>query len=226
VRLRAALLAFALAAGCANGPADEAIRAGFVDAAKAVPGLVVDMRYFGSENFVGRPIAGYEAPVCLLTEEAAAALAKVQANLERRGLALKVFDCYRPQRAVADFAAWARDPADQKRKADYYPSVDKSRLFELGYIAERSGHSRGSTVDVTLVDRQTGEEYDMCGRYDLFDPSSWPSAVTAGGCHLTTRLLLATAMKEGGFRPLKEEWWHFTLEDEPYPDTYFDFLVK
>jgi D-alanyl-D-alanine dipeptidase len=120
-----------------------------------IPGLVVEMRYAGKENFVGRPINGYEAPVCLLTRQAAAALTQVQQQLSASDLGLKVFDCYRPARAVADFARWARDPQDQARKADYYPNIDKSQLFALGYIAERSGHSRGSTLDVTLVNLAT-----------------------------------------------------------------------
>ncbi len=200
-------------------------RSGFVDAASIVPGLAVDMRYHGGENFVGRRIAGYEQPVCLLTRSAAVALVRVQEELQPFGLGLKVYDCYRPVRAVADFAAWARDPADQERKADYYPAIDKSRLFELGYIAERSGHSRGSTLDVTLVDTQSGVELDMGGGYDLFDTSSWPSDQTVSPAARASRMLLQRVMTAGGFRPLKEEWWHFTLNGEPHPDTYFDFLV-
>ena len=184
------------------------------------------MRYAGSENFVGRPIAGYEAPVCLLARDAIAGLARVQERLAAFGLGLKVFDCYRPKRAVADFAAWARDPGDQKRKADYYPNVDKSRLFELGYIAERSGHSRGSTLDVTLVDARTGAELDMGGAYDLFDTRSWPSDQDVGSQARANRMLLQDVMVGEGFRPLKEEWWHFTLNQEPYPETYFDFAVR
>jgi D-alanyl-D-alanine dipeptidase len=134
----------------------ETRQAGFVDAAAVVPALLVEMRYAGSDNFVGRPIDGYEAPVCLLTHEAAAALAEVQRALATDGLGLKVFDCYRPARAVADFAAWARDLDVQTTKAEYYPNVDKDQLFALGYSAERSGHSRGSTLDVTLIDLASG----------------------------------------------------------------------
>lgn len=222
-------IAFAalLFAGCAHAQATgEMDRSGFVDAGRAMPGLIVDMRYHGDENFVGRPIAGYDAPVCLLTTQTAAALARVQEQLQRFGLGLKVFDCYRPKRAVADFAAWARDAADQTRKADYYPKVDKSRLFELGYIAERSGHSRGSTLDVTLVDARTGVELDMGGGYDLFDTLSWPSEPSVSAAVRANRMLLQGVMVENGFRPLKEEWWHFTLNSEPYPETYFDFAVR
>lgn len=227
--MRPFLLAGALlvATACAHAqPPGEMDRSGFMDAAIAVHGLVVDMRYYGQENFVGRRIAGYEAPVCLLTREAATALSAAQARLGEFGLGLKVFDCYRPKRAVADFAAWARDPADQKRKAQQYPDVDKSRLFELGYIAERSGHSRGSTVDLTLVDARTGAELDMGSGYDLFDTLSWPSDPRPGAAARANRMLLRDVMLAEGFRPLKEEWWHFTLNDEPYPETYFDFPVK
>lgn len=201
-------------------------RGGLVDAADSVPGLVVEMRYTGADNFVGRPIAGYEAPVCLLTREAATALAAVQADLRARGYGLKVFDCYRPTRAVADFAAWARDLSDQRMKPAYYPNVDKSRLFELGYIAARSGHSRGSTLDLTLVELATGDELDMGTPFDLFDTRSWPSDETVSADARANRMLLQRAMVAHGFRPLREEWWHFTLEGEPYPETYFDVLVR
>ncbi len=227
--MRPVLLAIAalVAAACAHAqPAGEMDRSGFVDAGRAVPGLLVDMRYFGEENFVGRRIAGYEAPVCLLTREAVVALARVQARVGEFGLGLKVFDCYRPKRAVADFAAWARDPADIKRKAQQYPDVDKSKLFGLGYIAERSGHSRGSTLDITLVDARTGAELDMGSGYDLFDTLSWPSDQRPSAAARANRMLLQDVMVANGFRPLKEEWWHFTLNGEPYPETYFDFPVK
>ncbi len=181
MRLRAALVALIAIAGCAHvQSASDTDRSGFVDAASVVPGLVVDMRYAGTMNFVGRPIAGYDAPVCLLTRETVVALAKVQALLREFGLGLKVFDCYRPKRAVADFVVWAKDLDDQKRKAEQYPNVDKTKLFELGYIAEKSGHSRGSTLDLTLVDLRSGAELDMGSGYDLFDPVSWPSDMTVG----------------------------------------------
>jgi len=184
------------------------------------------MRYAGADNFVGRPIAGYEAPLCLLTREAAEALAAVQAELEAAGRGLKVYDCYRPAQAVADFAAWARDPADERMKAEYYPNLDKSRLFELGYIAERSGHSRGSTLDVTIIDLATREELDMGSVWDLFDPVSWPTSDAVSAAARANRMELQRVMVAHGFRPLREEWWHFTLQNEPYPDTYFDFAVR
>lgn len=198
----------------------------FVDAGSITPELIVDMRYFGEENFIGRRIEGYEANICLLTKEAAAGLARVQAKLAPFGLGLKVFDCYRPQRAVADFVAWAKDLSDEKRKALHYPNVDKSQLFELGYIAEKSGHSRGSTVDLTLVDLTSRAEIDMGSGYDLFDTKSWPSDPSVRSQARANRLALQAAMTGEGFRPLKEEWWHFTLNNEPYPETYFDFVVR
>jgi D-alanyl-D-alanine dipeptidase len=197
-----------------------------LNAADIAPGLLVDMRYYGSENFTGRPVAGYEAPVCLLSPQAADALAAAALRAREMGFRLKVFDCYRPARAVADFAAWARDPSDQARKADYYPAIDKSRLFELGYIAERSGHSRGSTVDLTLVDAATGEEVDMGTSYDLFDTRSWPEDRSVSEAARGNRLRLQALMQAAGFRPLREEWWHFTLIGEPYPDTYLDVPVR
>jgi D-alanyl-D-alanine dipeptidase len=199
--------------------------ASFVDATAVVPGLVVDMRYAGSHNFIGEPITGYVRPVCLLTQEAARALALVQSDLSARALGLKVFDCYRPQRAVAHFVRWAQDAADVRRKAEFYPNVDKPNLFRLGYIASRSGHSRGATVDLTLVDRD-GTERDMGTPFDLFSPKSWPSDTSVSAQARENRAILASAMGRRGFRPYNKEWWHFTLRAEPFPQRYFDFPVQ
>jgi D-alanyl-D-alanine dipeptidase len=221
--LRVAILSFALAA-CAHAQAPRPD--GFVDAARVVPGLRVEMRYTTAHNFVGQPIDGYEAPVCVLTQQAADALARVQADLAPRGLGLKVYDCYRPQRAVAHFARWAADLSDQSTKAEFYPNVDKTRLFELGYIAERSGHSRGSTVDLTIINLTTGAEIDMGTPFDLFDTRSWPTDETVSAEARANRLMLQSLMRTHGFRSLREEWWHFTLEGEPHPETYFDFPVR
>jgi D-alanyl-D-alanine dipeptidase len=199
----------------------------FIDAATAVDGLVVDMRYFGADNFVGKRIDGYEAPRCLLTRSAAAALAAAQRDLARRGLGLKVYDCYRPARAVAHFARWALDLADVARKSDYYPDVDKRDLFRLGYIAERSGHSRGSTVDITLVRRAGGgSDPEMGTRFDFFGPKSWLADMSVGERARRNRALLADAMARAGFQPYDQEWWHFTLRNEPFPTSYFDFPVR
>lgn len=200
--------------------------AAFVDAAAVVPGLVVEMRYHGPDNFVGRPIDGYEKPICYLTRAAAAALAQVAQELAPRGLSLKVFDCYRPARAVAHFVRWARDLGDTSRKAAYYPEVDKRRLFRDGYIAARSGHSRGSTVDLTLVESRTGRELDMGTPFDFFGSRAAPSDRSVNAEARANRSLLAQAMRRHGFAPYPKEWWHFTLRAEPFPHTYFDFPVR
>ena len=199
--------------------------AAFVDAAAIVPGLIVEMRYAGAHNFVGRPIEGYAAPRCLLTRAAAEALGAVARELEPRGLVLKVFDCYRPTRAVADFVHWAHDVKDQKMKAEFYPEVDKRTLFRDGYIASHSGHSRGSTVDLTLANAE-GHELDMGTPFDFFSVKSWPGNPAVGPTAHANRRTLAEAMAKRGFRPYKREWWHFTLRREPFPQTYFDFVVK
>jgi D-alanyl-D-alanine dipeptidase len=198
----------------------------FVDAAAVVPGLILDLRYAGPHNFVGRPIDGYERPRCLVTQATAAALADVARDLAARRLVLKVFDCYRPARAVANFVRWARDLADLAGKAEFYPAVDKRTLFRDGYISPRSGHSRGSTVDLTLARADDGRELDMGTPFDFFGPQSWPADRSISAEARTNRGLLAGAMRQHGFRPYAKEWWHFTLRHEPFPDTYFDFPVR
>jgi D-alanyl-D-alanine dipeptidase len=199
--------------------------AAFVDAATVVPGLMADMRYAGSHNFVGRPIDGYEAPRCLLAQPAANALAEVARDLAPRGLHVKVFDCYRPTRAVANFMRWARDLKDTAGKAEFYPNVDKRTLFRDGYIASQSGHSRGATIDMTLA-KDDGTELDMGTPFDFFSPKSWPADPTVTPEQHANRMLLANAMRKRGFSPYDREWWHFTLRGEPFPDTYFDFPVR
>lgn len=206
--------------------AGQDLPAGFVYAADVVPGLVEEIRYFGNDNFVGRRIDGYEAPVCILTSEAAEALADVQARLQELGLGIKVFDCYRPATAVAHFVRWAEDASDDMMKSEYYPDVPKEELFERGYIAERSGHSRGSTIDLTIVDAETGEELDMGTGFDLFSPLSWPSEPSVSPQARSNRMLLQALMVEGGFSAYEQEWWHFTLAEEPFPERYFDFPVR
>jgi D-alanyl-D-alanine dipeptidase len=197
--------------------------AAFIDAVAVVPGLTADIRYAGSHNFVGRPIEGYQAPHCLMTPAAADALAGVARDLAPR-LVIKVFDCYRPVRAVMNFVRWARDLNDQAEKAEFYPNVDKRTLFRDGYIASRSGHSRGSTMDLTLATAD-GHELDMGTPFDFFSPKSWSDASVTPEQH-ANRMLLAAAMRRRGFRGYDKEWWHFTLRDEPFPDTYFDFPVQ
>ena len=204
--------------------------ASLVDASTVASGLVVEMRYLGSHKFVGRKIEGYEQPVCLLTRQAAAALAQVVRDLAPRGLALKVFDCYRPARAVAHFVRWARDLADVARKSEFYPAVDKRNLFRDGYIAARSGHSRGSTLDLTLLRRADGQgnaqELDMGTPFDFFSPHSWPSDRHVSAKAQSNRALLAQTMRQRGFVPYGKEWWHFTLRHEPFRHSYFDFPVR
>src|SRR5262247_3597373 len=221
----AALALLLLAAQGAHAQAPP-LPAGFVDAAAVVDGLVVDMRYFGANNFVGEKIDGYERPRCLLSIQAAAGLAAAQRGLARQGLGLKVFDCYRPQRAVAHFVRWSRQADDAKSKAEFYPDVDKRDLFRTGYIAERSGHSRGSTVDLTLVRRSDGQELDMGTPFDFLSPKASPSDKSVSPEAQKNRALLAEAMRKGGFRPYAKEWWHFSLANEPFPHTYFDFPVR
>jgi D-alanyl-D-alanine dipeptidase len=214
----------ALAQDRAEDPVEDR-PAGFVDTATVVPGLIVEARYAGAHNFVGRPIEGYDAPRCLLTRPAADALAQVARDLAARDLKIKVFDCYRPARAVANFVRWAHDLNDTLGKREFYPDVDKRMLFHDGYIASRSGHSRGSTVDLTLT-RADGQELDMGTPFDFFSPRSWPSAPNIGRSAEENRALLAAAMRRRGFRPYEKEWWHFTLAHEPFPSTYFNFPVK
>ena len=201
----------------------------FVDASELVPGLVVEMRYAGEHNFVGARIDGYKRRLCLLTRPAAMALAEVQRDLAEQGLGLKVFDCYRPSRAVAHFVRWAQDLADERRKAEFYPDVDKRDLFRDGYIAARSSHSRGSTVDITLVRREgdnPASEIDMGTPFDMFSPRSATAhkGVSAGAQAMRAKLL--AAMTRRGFKPYDKEWWHYTLGGEPFPETYFDFPVR
>jgi zinc D-Ala-D-Ala dipeptidase len=222
VRIRFALVALLVL--CSQAAAQQR-PAAFVDAATLVPGLIVEMRYAGSHNFVGRPIDGYEAPRCLLARPAAEALAAVARDLKSHGLVLKVFDCYRPTRAVADFVRWARDLKDQKMKAEFYPNVDKRTLFRDGYIATYSGHSRGSTMDLTVA-KADGTELDMGTHFDFFSPKSWTADSSVGAAAHANRMLLANAMRRAGLRGYDKEWWHFTLRGEPFPDTYFNFVVK
>ncbi len=214
-----------IATFCAQTAFAEDRPAAFVDAASEVPGLIADIRYAGPHNFVGRPIDGYEAPRCLLTQSAANALAAVARDLSSRGLHVKVFDCYRPTRAVANFMRWARDLNDTAGKAEFYPNVDKRTLFRDGYIASQSGHSRGSTADLTLA-QADGHDLDMGTPFDFFSPKSWTADPSISAEAHANRVLLATAMRRRGFRGYDKEWWHFTLRGEPFPDTFFDFPVK
>ncbi len=204
-----------------------------VDVSSLDPSIVIDMRYATEDNFVGKRIDGYESAVCLLTPPAATALVRANRELSERGYRLVVFDCYRPQRAVDHFVRWSRYPLENATKEEYYPRVEKRRLFALGYIASRSGHSRGSTVDVGLLkaagDSTGGDQMtpvDMGTPFDFFDELSHTDAPGLAPEQRMHRDLLRRAMSEHGFRNYRKEWWHFTLRDEPFPDSYFDVVVR
>lgn len=188
--------------------------------------IATEVRYFTADNFVGEPVDGYQAPTIYMTASAYEALLAVTEDLSIFGLGLKVFDAYRPQQAVNHFVRWAEDLNDTRMKARFYPQVDKANLFRDGYIASRSGHSRGSTVDLTIIDLASGEELDMGTRWDFFDLSSWGESDQVNSEQRANRALLRSVMTKHGFNPLREEWWHFTLAAEPYPETYFDFPVE
>ncbi len=199
----------------------------FVLLAEAVPDVIQEIRYYSTYNFVGEPIDGYEEPCAILTKEAATALKEVSDEVVAKGYRLKVYDAYRPQSAVDHFVRWASDESDIRMKAYFYPDLEKGVLFDQGYIGRKSGHSRGSTVDLTLFDMKTGKEVDMGGTFDYFGRRSHPDYTgDLTEEQLNNRKLLREAMMSHGFKPLSTEWWHFTLEQEPYPGTYFNFPVS
>ena len=256
---RTLLVLLALAAVAVTAPAADArwkpkppkAPASFVSLHDVDPSILLDIRYFTNHNFMGRRVHGYRAPMCILTRAAARGLARVQAALVPQGYTLKVYDCYRPQRAVNDFVRWAGRLRDKRMKREFYPRVDKSRLFADGYIAERSGHSRGSTMDLTLValpareqprwtrgrfglvpcfapvaERFPDNTIDMGTGYDCFDTLAHTLDPRIQGVQRANRLRLKSAMEAAGFVNYENEWWHYTLADEPYPETYFDFPVS
>lgn len=220
-----------------------------VNVKDVIPEIQIDMRYYGSYNFVGRPIVDYNKPVCLLTRKAALALKKAEDKLIQLGLTFKVYDCYRPQNAVDSFVAWAESIGDTKMKQIFYPAVDKKNLFRENYIAYQSGHSRGSTLDLTIVplnskiptypvnsklsncnlnikQRPADNSLDFGTGFDCFSPASHPDYLAISPQARANRLLLKNLMNEVGFRNLDSEWWHFTLREEPYPETFFNFPVE
>ena len=199
---------------------------GFVYVKQEIPDIQTELRYCLGNNFVGETIDGYINEVCILTTQATKALKKVQADLKTQNLALKIFDAYRPQRAVNHFRTWARNLDDTLKKQEYYPNVDKRNLFKKQYIASRSRHSSGSTLEVTLVDLKTGKEMDMGTPYDYFGPESWAYYNGLTEDQKSNRLLLQTMMNKHGFRTYPQEWWHFTLRGEPFLGQYFDFPVE
>lgn len=213
------------------------------------PSILQEIRYAGDHNFIGRPIKGYKAKECILTKKAAFALRDVQTELRQSGLSLKVYDCYRPQEAVNDFIAWSKIPSEHSMKAEFYPEVDKTEFFKLGYVAEKSGHTRGSTVDLTIVSvpakpettyhkgqklvacfmpytvRYQDNSIDFGTGFDCFDSRAHSDSRDISLVAFQNRALLRAVMQKYQFVQLPEEWWHFTLKDEPYPDTYFNFPV-
>ena len=199
---------------------------GFVVLAEVVPDIIQEIRYYSTYNFVGDRIDGYEMPCALMTREAAEALKKVSDDVMKLGYRLKVYDAYRPQMAVDNFVRWAENIGDKRMKKYFYPKVDKTKLFDEGYIDAKSGHSRGSTLDLTLFDMKTGKEVDMGGTFDHFGIESHPDYKKITKQQFKNRMILRDAMLRHGFKPLDSEWWHFTLKDEPYPDTYFTFPVN
>lgn len=242
--LRRGVIALAALLGAAAGARAAAVPEGFVYLSNVDPSIIQDMRYAQFDNFVGRPIEGYGAAECILLQPAAEALARVQAALKARNLALKVYDCYRPARAVADFAEWAKDKQDQRTKAEFYPRIDKAKLFELGLIAYQSGHSRGGTVDLAIVplpeppmpyhrpgetracyapqgQRPEDNTLDFGTNFDCFDSLSATANPQIPADAAANRRLLVDAMAAEGFANLAEEWWHFThssARDKPLLD--------
>lgn len=199
---------------------------GFVSISDVIPDVILEIRYHSTYNFVGTRIDGYDEPIAILTHEAADSLLAVSNDLKQQGYRLKIYDAYRPQCAVDHFVRWAEDQADTLMKPYFYPELTKDRLFPEDYICLRSGHTRGSTVDLTLFDMQTEKDVDMGGNFDYFGSLSHPDYMDITPEQYQARMILREAMLRHGFRPFDSEWWHFTLDNEPYPDTYFNFPIS
>ena len=199
---------------------------GFVLLSDFVPHIVQEIRYYSTYNFIGERIDGYEEPVALLTREAARALKAVSNEMIVQGYRLKVFDAYRPMAAVKQFILWGIEDTDIRMKPYFYPDLPKQELVSRGYSAKRSGHRRGSGVDLTLLDLSTGKELDMGSPFDLFSPLSHPDCPDVTEEQHDNRMRLQRAMVRNGFAPIDCEWWHFALADEPYPETFFEFPVS
>ncbi len=200
---------------------------GFVVLTDMIPDAMLDIRYYSSYNFIGERIRGYEEPVALITKKAGRALKAVSDELLQKGYRLKIFDTYRPQMAVDHFNEWLKDLSDIRMKQYFYPELDKSVLYEQGYFGKKSGHSRGSVVDLTLFDMRTGQDVDMGGNFDYFGEISHPDHIDGlTEAQLANRKLLSDTMVQYGFEPLDTEWWHFKFIEEPFPNTYFNFPIK
>ena len=216
----------AMIGGCNSDDEKRRIPEGFGYVHEAIPDAKYDIRYYTHDNFVGAPVDGYLAPVAILTNEALEALKAAADELREEGYGIIVFDGYRPQKAVDHFVRWARDPADTLTRQKYYPEVRKADLFVKGYIAEQSGHTRGSTVDLSLYDLESGEALDMGSGFDLFGPPSHHGTDLVTEEQSANRLILREVLERNGFAAYSREWWHYRLIDEPYPETFFDFEIK
>ena len=199
---------------------------GFVLLSDFIPGIVQEIRYFSTFNFIGDRVDGYEEPVALLTKEAARALKTAANEANVQGYRLKIFDAYRPAGAVRHFVLWGIEDLDLRMKPYFYPDLEKQELFKQGYIASQSSHSRGSAVDLTLLDMRTGKEVDMGSPFDLFSEVSHPDSRAVTDEQYANRMFLQKLMTSNGFKPIDCEWWHFSLSNEPYPETYFEFPVS
>lgn len=225
------LLLAVLALIACNRKQEQAIdpiydRSDFVEVTEVIPDVILEIRYYSTYNFVGERIDGYQRPLALMTKQAADSLRAVSDELKTHGYRLKIWDTYRPQRAVNHFIRWAENISDTAMKSIFYPMVDKSLLFDQGYICARSSHTRGSTVDLTLIDAATGKELDMGSPFDWFGEESHPDYHCPLYRQSENRLILHNAMIRHGFLGIDSEWWHFTLANEPYPNTYFDFPIE
>ena len=201
-------------------------RDGFIDIKEYIPSIIIDLKYATDDNFTGRVVKGYESPKGLLTYEAARRLKIIQTILNNSGYSLKIFDAYRPQRSVNHFINWSKNQSDTLKKSYFYPNILKSNLFDLGYIATNSSHSRGSTVDITIVEISSGKEIDMGSAYDFFGLESSHDYENISITQKNNRKLLFDVMTQNGFSSYPKEWWHYTLIDEPFPTTYFDFIIN
>lgn len=208
------------------GQHNNSMPKGFVYVTDYIPHISVDLKYFGKHNFLGKKVDGYEANKVILTERATMALQKIEKELNKEGLGLKVYDAYRPQTAVNHFKRWAKDIKDTLMRKEFYPKVDKRDLFKKGFIASRSGHSRGSTIDLTIIDLKTKKELDMGAPFDFFGEESGHGYPKLNSTQKQNRLKLKKIMEKYGFRAYNKEWWHYTLNNEPYQKTYFDFKIK
>ena len=198
----------------------------FVYVDEVIGDCIIDAKYWGTDNFMGRQVIGYDRPLVVMSREAADACVKAADILRKQGFLMKIFDAYRPQKAVDDFVCWGKDVEDIRRKPVHYPDVDKKEVFKLGYIAVKSGHTRGSAVDLTVVDIKTHQEADMGSIFDFMGARSHLDAEGLTETQKTNRAVLNSAMTACGFEAYAYEWWHFSLKNEPYPDKYFDFSIR